>query len=549
MRGFFSTNGELFARVRSALAKIAAPLAPVTAPLARIHVALLALIWFGAALATTLWIWGLNPLVFQGDEAVNRLAVDVIQKLGRPIIDLPVQDPEDLLHMHEWITINGRQAVPIYPPVLFYLYGYLFKLGVIGQFVIVALPGTAVAAFFFGTAQLLPPPRRWLAIFAPLLGMPATYWLMRPWQHVSLMLICLCWAFCWWAIWRERKRTGYLAAALFAVGAAASIRPDYAAHLLTAAVLFSLAAEPKRYRAIVGLSVAAGVCAVGANLLLNHAVSGTHYRPVYETLLDRADGVDSTGPFGLLRRLWFPLGIPSASDTLHLVHKYWIEMGQLKWLLFAQVALIPMFFGISWQARALWALGLVVMLLVLISHTDPGSFGADQPETFVHHSPPRYWTPLYLFAALPPLLFLGRTRFRSVVALGAVLAGLLSWSTLNDVFANQTTAFVELHRLVGGGPALLDHLAGTIPNDAVVYSTSRHGTLWSRFRMGLIDETRIAATAASMNRCVDAGLPVYLYTVRANVIRRSLGQELAKHRLKILEVSRSGLHIYRVARR
>src|SRR5262245_6405930 len=98
MCGFSSTNGERLARVRGVLARVAAPLtrvltrltrvaaplgrvtaplARVTTPLVRVHVALLALIWFGAALATTLWLWGLNPLVFLGDEAVNRMAADV----------------------------------------------------------------------------------------------------------------------------------------------------------------------------------------------------------------------------------------------------------------------------------------------------------------------------------------------------------------------------------------------------------------------------------------------------------------------------------------
>jgi len=297
------------------------------------------------------------------------------------------------------------------------------------------------------------------------------------------------------------------------------------------------------------LAVGAGAFAVGANLLLNHAVSGTSYRPVYETILDRDHNVDSAGSFGILLRLWFPMGVPHARDVLRFVHRYWIEMEQLKWLLFAQLALIPMFLGIGWRARGLWALALLVMLLILISHTDPGVFGNNHPKPLLYHSLPRYWSPLYLFAALPPLIFLGRTRFRSVVAVGAVLAGLLAWSTLDGIFRKQTTPFIELHQQVARGPALLDRLSAVIPDNAIVYSSSWHGTLWSRFRTGLIDTTgsNLQPTADSMNRVVRAGIPVYVYTVRANVIRRRLDKALAKYKLKMVEVDRR-LHVYRVQR-
>lgn len=528
MWGVSSTNGERIARVRTALKA-------ATRRLASVYVALLALVWFGAALATTLWVWGIDPLAFQGDEAVNRMAAALIRDIGRPIVALPLTDPEDLLHMHEWTTI-GNVAVPIYPPVTFYLYGLLSKLGAIGQFVIVALPATGAAAFFFGTAQLLPWSRRWLALPAPLLGMPATYWLLRPWANVSLMLTCLCWGFCWWTIWRERRTTRYLAAALFSVGAAAAVRPDYAAHLLSAAMLFSLAVAPRSYRKILGVLLASGLCAVGVNLLLNRAVSGTSFRPVYEAVLDRDHGVESAGSFGLLARLWFPLGVPSAGETLGFIHKYWIDMGELKWLLAAQLAIVPLFFGIGWVASGFYALALLAVLLVMISHVDSTLFGAADAKPLVQHSIPRYWAPHYLFAAIAPILLLGRVRFRPAVAVGAVLAGLLSWSTLDGIFKTQTTAFPALREQVRSGPRLLDRLSQHIPAEAIVYSVSRHGTLWPRFRMGLIDQP--GPTAASINRCVRAGLPVFIYGPQSLSARRRLERALTKKKLKLVSVDR-----------
>jgi hypothetical protein len=470
------------------------------------------------------------------------MAAALIREGGRAIVDVPVDDPEDLLHMHEWTTL-GSQAVPIYPPITFYLYGFLLKLGVVGQLLIDALPATGVAAFFFGLAQLLPAPRRWLAFPAPLLGMPATYWLLRPWANLSLMLTCLCWGFCWWALWRERRATRYLAAALFSVGAAAGVRPDYAAHLLTTSMLVSLAVAPRSYRKIIGLVLASGLCAVAVNLLLNRAVSGTSFRPVYEAMLDREQGGASGGPFKLVMRLWFPLGVPTATDTLGFIQKYWLNLGQLKWLLFAQLALIPLFFDLSWLARAFYALALLTLLVVMAAHVDSTLFGANETTPLVQHSIPRYWAPLYLFASLPPILLLGRLRFRPAVAVGAVLGCLLSWSTLDGIFRTQTTSFPGLRAQVRNGPQLLDALSKQIPADAIVYSVSRHGTLWPRFRMALIGENQ--PTAASMTRCVRAGLPVFIYSPHFSP--RRLERLLSKKRLKIITVDRR-MSIFRVQR-
>ena len=80
---------------------------------ARYAVVLVGCAWFVAALAVTLWVWGLEPLAFPaGDEAVNRLAASLIQRTGAPIAKLPFSDPEDLVHMRLWLSV-GERALPL----------------------------------------------------------------------------------------------------------------------------------------------------------------------------------------------------------------------------------------------------------------------------------------------------------------------------------------------------------------------------------------------------------------------------------------------------
>jgi hypothetical protein len=191
----------------------------------------------------------------------------------------------------------------------------------------------------------------------------------------------------------------------------------------------------------------------------------------------------------------------------------------------------------------LYALALLALLLVMASHVDTTLFGASQTTPWVQHSIPRYWAPLYLFAALPPILLLGKIRFRPVVAVGALLACLLAWSSLDGIFNTQITSFPGLREQTRNGPRLLDTLSKQIPADAIVYSVSRHGTLWPRFKMGLILGSK--PTAASMSRCVRAGLPVYIYSPHFS--SRRLDRALAKKRLKIVTVDRR-MSIFRVER-
>src|SRR4051812_47429912 len=188
--------------------------------------AILAGIWLALAFGLVLWMWGLNPLVFPSpDEAVVRYSAQLIGERGHPFLRLPFADPEDLAHPRSWVTLGGN-AVPTYAPVSLYAFGYLLRLGHLGLLLILLLPATAVAAFAAGTAHLLPPGRRWLAFFAPLLAFPASYWLLRPWVNHSPMLAGVAWSFFFWARWRRFGSARALSWSALCIGMAAAVRPD-----------------------------------------------------------------------------------------------------------------------------------------------------------------------------------------------------------------------------------------------------------------------------------------------------------------------------------
>jgi hypothetical protein len=314
--------------------------------LVRHQTSLIAAVWFAAVLAAVLWAWGLEPVVFPApDEALNRHAAEVIRTTGRPFLKLPFRDPEDLAHLRGWLSL-GDYAVPTYPPVTFYLFALLSSLGRPGYFLIAAYPALGAAAFAAGTAELLAISRRWLALLTTLLGFPEIYWMLWPWMNVSLLLACLSWSFFFWARWRRVGATRWLSAALLSVGAAAAVRPDYAAYLFLIALLFSLAASPSEWRRIGMWVIVAGVLAIAPNLILNKVITGHALLAAYQIVLDadpgQSAGQSSTGLLHLLGTLLFPMPLPSPHTAATFLFKYWIALGPLPYLSLGELALIPL---------------------------------------------------------------------------------------------------------------------------------------------------------------------------------------------------------------
>src|SRR4051794_10145871 len=192
----------------------------------------IALAWFVVAYVSIYWAEGFRPRAFMTpDEAANRFASSIISKTGRPFLELPFPDPEDCAHPRAWLS-QGDYAIPIYPPVSIYFYALITSLRRIGSIALLALPATALGAFAAGTARLLPNDRRWLAAFAPALGMPALYWLLRPWMNICGLLTCVCWAFYCWTRWRRGGGKHWLTVSMLCVGIGAAVRPDYTSYLL-----------------------------------------------------------------------------------------------------------------------------------------------------------------------------------------------------------------------------------------------------------------------------------------------------------------------------
>jgi hypothetical protein len=512
------------------------PLAPV----------LIAGAWFVAVFATILWVWGLNSRVLiSPDEALNRFAAGVISKQWRPFLALPFPDPEDIAHPRHWVSV-GERAIPSYAPVAIYFYGLLLRLNMLGSLLVPALPASAAAAFALGTAKLLPDDRKWLCVFAPMLGFPALYWLMRPWMNLSALLICVCWSFFFWTSWQTTGKSRDLTIAIFGLGAAAAVRPDYAAYLLLVTLLFGLAASPRQWRRVTLLVVSAGASAVALNLFFNWVITGHPLLAAYQIVAARDEGTSGPGgPLGLLRQLLVPMGVPQPKVALAFLLKYWVEMGPVAALSLAQLAIVPLLLRKPRSARVFYALGLLVMFCFVLSHMDEGLNGASDPLSAVHHSMPRYWAPVYLLAALPPIVFLARCRWRPAFVAGVALALALALGSGYEIGRREGSSLVKLYAFAQRWGRIVPSLANKIPRDAMVYSGTLDKVLWSYWRVGTMSEP--GPTASSMRRAIDANLEVYLFEPRFPRARLvAFERALREKQLSIASIDRRG--IFRVSR-
>ena len=187
---------------------------------------------------------------------------------------------------------------------------------------------------------------------------------------------------------------------------------------------------------------------------------------------------------------------------------------------------------------------LLLVAFFAFSRAHEQLFGGSERAGFVHHSVPRYVAPVFLFAALPPLLFLGDCRKKVVLALGSALVCAVSASSIFEIYRNQPSSLSMLHDWDRRSEALLDALATEIPPDAIVYSLQSDKLLWSRWRVGLIDEPE--ATAMSLNRAVDTGLPVFILDPGGR--SRKLTTALAKSGIALARVD-ARRKLYRATRR
>jgi hypothetical protein len=183
---------------------------------------------------------------------------------------------------------------------------------------------------------------------------------------------------------------------------------------------------------------------------------------------------------------------------------------------------------------------MLLMCLLMISRMDPNLFGALRAHGAIHDSIPRYWTPVYLFAALPPVLLLASLRGRVFIAglLGlCALAGFSIYEVAWRMGVDQGHFREGRHDLAT--------LSVDIPRGAVVYTPTYDKVLWSHTWIGTALEPKPAAQ--SMRRAVDNGFDTYLWLppTPANQI---VGFELALEAvgLKLVKADKKR-RLYRVA--
>jgi len=498
--------------------------------------------WFSAACLLIHGADGLRPVTFiTPDEAANRLAALNIRKTGQPFLQLPFPDPEDVAHPRAWYSVDDKLAIPVYPPVSVYAYALLTFLGNFGYFLIIAWPASGLAAFAAGAARLLPDRRKWLGLLAPALGAPALYWSLRPWMNISLLLACLGWSFCAWTVWRERGNTRWLAVAFAWVGAAAAVRPDYTAYVLPIAALFSVAAQPRAYRRILVMTFLAGLAALIANLVLNHLITGHAFRAAYQLAIEREEGMP-TGPrwLALVKTLLFPMGLPTLSTLGFLLYKYWIGLPALLGLLLAQLSLLPLMKEQSRVQRVLNLAALVLAVLFMLSRMDRGLYGGNRPEGLINDSVPRYWTPMYLFAGLPPLLLLGRVRGVAPLVAGALLVAALSGASIHTVLERRLRDAGVLRE----EQRALSSLSSRLAKDDLVYTPAYDKVLWSHCLIADAEDPE--KTAKSMTRAIRHHFSVFLWlSPRYMSHFDEFEDALQRRRLRLKKIDRK-LHFYRV---
>jgi len=163
------------------------------------------------------------------------------------------------------------------------------------------------------------------------------------------------------------------------------------------------------------------------------------------------------------------------------------------------------------------------------------------PTGLVNHSIPRYWAPVYLFAALPPLLFLGRCKLRVVLFAGSALACVLAGLSVQEIYTRQPTSLRYVESFVRKKTRWLDVAARAIPADAIVYSEKEDKLVWSRWQVGVIRSPDV--TVMSMKRALGAGRPVFILQQRFPRTGRRLGRALKKANLNVVRVDgRAGLY-------
>ena len=374
------------------------------------------------------WAYGSpQPAVFSTpDEAVNRLAAQLVTERGVPAYEPPIEDPENLIHMRFWFS-NGEDARPAYPPFVYYAYGLAARVGPIGEWLplIVASVGLGALA---AAGALAAQRRPLLGVFLPFIAFPVGVWISRPWMNfspfyslVALTALCV-------VLWGRTSQFRYLATAAALTGVAGATRPDQLLFVFGGLYLLALAMQPGSWRSITVSLFVSGTGAVLVIALLNWAVVGDPLQSGYEELAtetgatearDRAPGRLTTLAYAIA-----PFGVSLGAEAWHMLAKYWLLMGTVSLLTALGLAGYAQALRRNERTLLLVALGGLVLLFVLTRlcagcFGADASFGTDAPFGTVRHSVPRYLGMAYLLFGFATLRLVSGSPRR--VATGALV--------------------------------------------------------------------------------------------------------------------------------
>jgi hypothetical protein len=338
---------------------------------------------------------------------------------------------------------------------------------------------------------------------------PTLYWFVRPWMNIAPLLVCVSWAFYAWTRWRERGQIGWLAAMFACVGAGAAVRPDYTAYLLLATLSWSAATRPKAWRSLVLGTFASGAGALLVNLPLNKLITGHPFLAAYQLVLEPGQGDTAPLWLRLPRLLLFPIGLPAASTIVPMFVKYWLALGSVAALAVAQLAWFPLFRREPRLTLALRLAGALICVVFMISRMDPETFGAARSTPMVPDSIPRYWTPVYLLATVPPLVYVGWSERRSVFWAGAALLAVLAAFGVKEAWFDASQSLAMSGNLVRDSARCFRDLDHYVRNRSIVYTSGFDKLIWSRVQVGTVEDPEKAAR--SMERALDRGMTVFLY--------------------------------------
>jgi hypothetical protein len=110
---------------------------------------------------------------------------------------------------------------------------------------------------------------------------------------------------------------------------------------------------------------------------------------------------------------------------------------------------------------------------------------------------------------------------------------------------HQPDSLKYLRKLAGQDQRTLNFLGEKLPSRAMVYTQSQDKVMWSNWKIGTIGEPK--RTAVSMQRAIDAGLPVYIVQPRFGGKLKPLERALHSRRINVtpLDAKRG---VYRLRR-